>query len=358
MYLTLDHVTKTFPARGGAGTVDAVQDMCIDVQEGELITLLGPSGCGKTTTLRLVAGFEFPTSGDIILDGKVLNKVPTYQRNMSMVFQSYAIFPHLNVFDNIAYGLHVQKLGKDEIETRVNRALDMVHLDGYGTRAPNQLSGGQQQRVALARALVMNPKVLLMDEPLSNLDTKLREIMRIEIRQLQQELGFTALYVTHDQLEAMVLSDKVCIINGGKLEQFGKPREIYRYPSSRFVADFIGRANFLDATVRASENGALRLETFGKTVDVSDPNYSGFKVGDSVDLVVRPEMVHVRRDEGKFDATVTQASYLGESIEYILDMNGQRINAHETDPARMDIIPVGTPVKLSFIENCLHLLKK
>ena len=357
MYLTLSHVTKTFPPRGGATEVNAVNDVNIEIAKGELVTLLGPSGCGKTTTLRLVAGFEFPTKGDIVLDGKVINNVPTHKRDMSMVFQSYAIFPHLNVFENIAYGLHVQKLGKEEIRTRVDRVLDMVHLEGYETRAPNQLSGGQQQRVALARALVMNPKVLLMDEPLSNLDTKLREKMRFEIRQLQRELGFTSLYVTHDQLEAMVLSDKVVIMNGGKLEQFGKPREIYRYPGSRFVADFIGRANFLDARLEEAKNGDLKIRVLDKIISLSDPYYAEFTTGQQVDLVVRPEMVHVRRDEGKFDAKVVQASYLGESIEYVLDLHGSQITARETDPSRMDMIPEGTDVKVSFIENCLHVLK-
>ena len=357
MYLTLNHVTKTFPARGGAGEVNAVHDVNVEIEKGELVTLLGPSGCGKTTTLRLVAGFEFPTSGDIILDGKVINNVPTHKRDMSMVFQSYAIFPHLNVYENIAYGLHVQKVGKAEIKTRIERVLDMVHLEGYETRAPNQLSGGQQQRVALARALVMNPKVLLMDEPLSNLDTKLREKMRLEIRNLQRELGFTSLYVTHDQLEAMVLSDKVVIMNGGKLEQFGKAREIYRYPGSRFVADFIGRANFIDAEIVEANQGDLTIKALDKTISLNDPYYSVFSKGDKIDLVVRPEMVHVRRDEGKFDATILHASYLGESIEYILDMHGYQITAHETDPARMDMIPEKTQVKVSFIENCLHVLK-
>ncbi|MBQ6503025.1 MAG: ABC transporter ATP-binding protein [Flexilinea sp.] len=357
MYLSLNHVTKTFPARGGAGEVNAVHDVNIEIQKGELVTLLGPSGCGKTTTLRLVAGFEFPTSGDIILDGKVINNVPTHKRDMSMVFQSYAIFPHLNVYENIAYGLHVQKVGKDEIKTRIDRVLDMVHLEGYETRAPNQLSGGQQQRVALARALVMNPKVLLMDEPLSNLDTKLREKMRFEIRQLQRELGFTSLYVTHDQLEAMVLSDKVVIMNGGKLEQFGKPREIYRYPGSRFVADFIGRANFLEAKVIEAKNGDMKISVFDKIISLNDPYYSNFSAGEKIDLVVRPEMVNVRRDAGKFDGKVVTASYLGESIEYVIDLYGTHITARETDPARMDIIQEGTPVKVDFVENCLHVLK-
>ena len=357
MYLALDHVMKTFPARGGAGEVHAVNDVNIEINQGELVTLLGPSGCGKTTTLRLVAGFEFPTSGNIILDGKVLNEVPTYQRDMSMVFQSYAIFPHLNVYENIAYGLKVQKCPKAEMKERIENVLDMVHLEGYETRAPNQLSGGQQQRVALARALVMKPKVLLMDEPLSNLDTKLRETMRFEIRQLQKELGFTCLYVTHDQLEAMVLSDKVVIMNAGCLEQFGKPREIYRYPKTRFVADFIGRANFLDATIEEAHNGDLKISTHGDVVSLSDPFYANFKAGDKVDLVVRPEMVHVRTDEGKFSGKVIQAAYLGESIEYVIDVHGAKMTARETDPARMEIIPEGTEIKLSFIENCLHVLK-
>lgn len=358
MYLVLDHVVKTFPARGGAGEVNAVEDVNIEIQQGELVTLLGPSGCGKTTTLRLVAGFEFPTSGSIILDGKVINDIPTHQRDMSMVFQSYAIFPHLNVYENIAYGLKVQKIGKAEMKERIENVLDMVHLEGYETRAPNQLSGGQQQRVALARALVMKPKVLLMDEPLSNLDTKLRETMRFEIRQLQRSLGFTCLYVTHDQLEAMVLSDKVVIMNQGHLEQFGKPREIYRYPGTRFVADFIGRANFLDAKIVEANDGDLKIKVYNDVIELKDPHYQGFKAGEEIDLVVRPEMVHVRKEEGNFDAKIVQAAYLGESIEYVLDLNGTKITAHETDPARMDMIAEGTDVKVSFINHCLHVLHK
>ncbi len=198
MYLIIDNVTKIFPPRGGAKEVRALDGITIEINKGEFVTLLGPSGCGKTTTLRMVAGFDYPTSGNIILDGKNIIDVPTHKRDMSMVFQSYAIFPHLNVYENIAYGLNVQKMSREEQQKRINVVLEMVHLEGYETRAPNQLSGGQQQRVALARALVMEPKVLLMDEPLSNLDTKLREQMRFEIRQLQRQLGFTCLYVTHD----------------------------------------------------------------------------------------------------------------------------------------------------------------
>src|SRR5512145_1719142 len=230
MYLTLENITKVFPTRGNVGEVVAVHDVNLEIPKGELVTLLGPSGCGKTTTLRMIAGFEFPTSGRIVLDGKEINPLPPHQRDMSMVFQSYALFPHLTVFENIAYGLNVQKLSKKTITERVGRVLDLVHLKGYGDRAPGQLSGGQQQRVALARALVMEPKVLLMDEPLSNLDAKLRESMRTEIRRIQRSLGITSVYVTHDQIEAMTLSDRVVVMNKGLIEQVGTPVEVYRYP--------------------------------------------------------------------------------------------------------------------------------
>ncbi len=250
MYLTLKNITKVFPPRGSAGEVTAVHDVSLDIKKGELVTLLGPSGCGKTTTLRMIAGFEFPTSGRITLDGQEINSLPPHKREMSMVFQSYAIFPHLTVFENIAYGLNVQRLSKSVIKERVDKVLGLVHLEGYGDRAPTQLSGGQQQRVALARALIMEPKVLLMDEPLSNLDAKLREEMRTEIRRIQKEMNITSVYVTHDQIEAMTLSDRIVVMNQGIIEQIGTPVEIYRFPNSRFVADFIGRANFVPGEVQ------------------------------------------------------------------------------------------------------------
>src|SRR5665648_2954 len=249
MYLTLENITKVFPAHGNVGEVTAVHNVSLEINKGELVTLLGPSGCGKTTTLRMIAGFEFPNEGKIILDGKEINSLPPHNRDMSMVFQSYAIFPHLTVYENVAYGLNVQRLNKKIISERVNQVLDLVHLEGLGDRPPGQLSGGQQQRVALARALVMEPKVLLMDEPLSNLDAKLREEMRTEIRLRQQQLSITSVYVTHDQIEAMTLSDRIVVMNQGIIEQIGTPVEVYRFPISRFVADFIGRANFVDGIV-------------------------------------------------------------------------------------------------------------
>ncbi len=357
MYLEIENVSKIFAARGGGKEVVAVNDVSLSIHKGEFVTMLGPSGCGKTTMLRIVAGFEFPTKGNIVLDGRNLNQVPTHKRDMSMVFQSYAIFPHLNVRENIAYGLNVQKVPADDQKKRIDRVLEMVHLEGYENRAPNQLSGGQQQRVALARALIMEPKVLLMDEPLSNLDTKLREAMRFEIRELQRNLGFTCLYVTHDQLEAMVLSDKALIMNAGSIEQYGSPREIYRYPKTRFVADFIGRANFVPGEIVGRDGDKVDIKMGEMKLSITDPVYRDFAVRDAVDVVLRPEIIKVDRDSGVADATVSQAAYLGESVEYILDFLGQRISAKETDPTRLRVIEPGTPVKLSFPESCIHMIK-
>ena len=245
VFLELKNISKYFQSRDGSGEVRAVDAATVGIERGQFVTLLGPSGCGKTTTLRLIAGFEFPTYGDIVLDGKNINELPPNRRDMAMVFQSYAIFPHLNVFENIAYGLKIKRLSSQEIKQKVANVLTLTELQGLENRAPNQLSGGQQQRVALARALVMEPKVLLFDEPLSNLDAKLRVQMRSEIRRIQQELGITSVYVTHDQDEAMVLSDQIVVMNKGRVQQTGKAIEIYRHPQTRFVADFIGRANFL-----------------------------------------------------------------------------------------------------------------
>jgi iron(III) transport system ATP-binding protein len=355
MYLSLQNVTKTFPARGGVGEVTAVNNVNLEIEKSELVTLLGPSGCGKTTTLRMIAGFEFPTEGKIILDGEEINSLPPHKRDMSMVFQSYAIFPHLNVFENIAYGLNVQRLPKDEITRRVNQVLELVHLEGYGNRAPNQLSGGQQQRVALARALVMEPKVLLMDEPLSNLDAKLREEMRIEIRRIQQELNITSVYVTHDQIEAMTLSDRIVIMNLGVIEQIGTPMEVYRFPNSHFVANFIGRANFIPGTVRTIERGSVVIEALGKTLVVTNPR-TDLYIGEKVTIIVRPEAVKVQPSNGIYEGLVRRAVYLGNLIEYDMEVSGQLITGVETDPTRMDVIPVGSKVSIGFVESCIQVL--
>jgi iron(III) transport system ATP-binding protein len=354
MFLKLENITKVFPARGGSGEVVAVNGVTLEIQQGELVTLLGPSGCGKTTTLRIIAGFEFPTSGDILLDGKEINMLPPNKRDMSMVFQSYAIFPHLNVAENISYGLNVQHASKAEIERRVKRVMELVQLSGYEKRAPNQLSGGQQQRVALARALIMEPKVLLMDEPLSNLDAKLRETMRSEIRRIQQSLGITSVYVTHDQIEAMTLSDRVVVMNQGLIEQVGSPMEVYRYPKTRFVADFIGRANFIEGKVVNGQPGNLVVKVHDQTVRLSSLKET-YPEGAKVILIARPEMIRVGA-QGELPGVVRRVSYLGNMIDYDIEVGGQILTAVETDPRQTAIYAEGTPVCVSLVADCIHVL--
>lgn len=355
MYLLLENVVKIFAARGSSGEVTAVDRVSVEIEKGELVTLLGPSGCGKTTTLRLIAGFEFPSEGTIWLDGKVINDEPPHKRNMSMVFQSYAIFPHLSVFENIAYGLNVQRVSKKEIRERVARVLGLVELTGLENRAPNQLSGGQQQRVALARALIMEPKVLLMDEPLSNLDAKLREQMRTEIRRIQKRLGITSVYVTHDQVEAMTLSDRIVVMHQGKIEQVGSPTEIYRHPQTRFVADFIGRANFVESTVRDRQDGQLVVDVLGAMLTV--PAAKGdFRENQPATVVVRPEMVDIDVPEGQVEGIVRRATYLGNVIEYDVEVAGQLLALVEHDPRHATVHPEGQAVRLRFLEDCLYVL--
>jgi iron(III) transport system ATP-binding protein len=355
MYLTLENITKVFPARGNIGEVAAVQDVTLEIQKGELVTLLGPSGCGKTTTLRMIAGFEFPTTGRIVLDGAEINSLPPHKRDMSMVFQSYALFPHLTVFENIAYGLNVQRLSRKTIAERVGQVLDLVHLRGYGDRAPGQLSGGQQQRVALARALVMEPKVLLMDEPLSNLDAKLREEMRTEIRRIQKTLNITSVYVTHDQIEAMTLSDRIVVMNEGVIEQTGSPVEIYRFPNSRFVANFIGRANFVDGVVLAQQDSILTVSALGESITLSNIKRK-FRAEEGVTLIVRPEMIKINKVGGMYHGVVRQAVYLGDMIEYAVEVAGVLILGIETDPHVTELFPEGENVTLSFAEDCIQVL--
>jgi iron(III) transport system ATP-binding protein len=355
MYLVLEDVVKIFPARGGSGEVTAVDHVDIEIEKGELVTLLGPSGCGKTTTLRLIAGFEFPTQGTIHLDGQVINQEPPHKRDMSMVFQSYAIFPHLSVYENTAYGLNVQRLPKAKVQERVARALALVELTGLEKRAPNQLSGGQQQRVALARALVMEPKVLLMDEPLSNLDAKLREQMRTEIRRIQQRLGITSVYVTHDQVEAMTLSDRIVVMNEGKIEQIGSPIEIYRRPRTRFVADFIGRANFVECSVQDQRGNDLLLDLLGAPMTVPAPE-TYYWSGEKVTAVIRPEMVEIDSPQSHVEGIVRRATYLGNVIEYDVEVAGQLLALVENDPRHTTVHAEGQTVRLRFLEDCLYVL--
>ncbi len=354
MFLVLENVVKRFPPRGGAAEVTAVNGVSLSIEKGELVTLLGPSGCGKTTTLRLIGGFEVLTSGRILLDGVGIDNLPPHKRGMSMVFQSYAIFPHLNVFENIAYGLHVQKVPEPEVKRRVGKVLELVNLIGYENRAPNQLSGGQQQRVALARALVMEPKVLLLDEPLSNLDAKLREQMRSEIRRIQQELQITSVYVTHDQIEAMTLSDHIVVMNQGIIEQIGTPEEIYRHPNSQFVANFIGRANFIPARAKRVHGGEAVVECYGKEFQVSSK--AGVTAGAAGVLVLRPEMIWISEGEGVFKGVVKRSVYLGNAIEYEVAVDGASLIVMETNPKRMKLYAPGTHVTLDAYMDLAHFL--
>ncbi len=362
MYLRLENLYKIFQARGGSGEVTAVHDVNVTIEKGEFVTLLGPSGCGKTTTLRLIAGFEFPSQGRIVLDGQEINELPPNRRDMAMVFQSYAIFPHLNVYENIAYGLKIRKLPGDQIKRQVARVLELTELSGLENRAPNQLSGGQQQRVALARALVMEPKVLLMDEPLSNLDAKLREQMRTEIREIQQRLGITSVYVTHDQIEAMSLSDRIVVMNLGRVEQIDTPQNVYRKPATAFVANFIGRTNFVPATVRAVENGRLVLDALAGTLEVVQPD-APRQAGQEATLVVRPDAIRLteeasqpHRDGANFAGVVHRSTYLGSQVEYVVEVAGQSLIAVESDPRHVIVYPPDTRVGVNLLAETIYVL--
>ncbi|MFN8452316.1 MAG: ABC transporter ATP-binding protein, partial [Anaerolineae bacterium] len=319
--LKLDHVSKEFQDRGGNGTVLAVNDVNLEIKSGEFVTLLGPSGCGKTTTLRMIAGFEAPTQGKIILEGKDITFQAPNKRDMALVFQNYALFPHMSVFDNVAYGLQTRRLSKNAIREKVLEALKMMSLVGMAERRPNQLSGGQQQRVALARSLVTEPRILLFDEPLSNLDAKLRVQMRSEIHRLQRRLNITSVYVTHDQTEAMALSDRIVVMNSGRVEQLGKPEAIYRYPRTRFVADFIGRANFIETRAETMADGQAAIEIFGeRVIGVNLPDEK--RTGQAI-AMIRPEALSLRRDPALPQGTVEQAMYLGSEVEYVVNLQGQ-----------------------------------
>ncbi len=350
--LKLQNLAKTF---GAQGEVLAVDDIDLEIRQGEFITLLGPSGCGKTTTLRLIAGFEFPSSGQIILDGQVINNIPPNKRLMAMVFQSYALFPHMSVFENIAYGLKIKRMDKELIQERVEIATQLMNLVGVADRMPHQLSGGQQQRVALARALVMQPRVFLFDEPLSNLDAKLRVHMRTEIRRLQQRLGFTSVYVTHDQAEAMSLSDRVVVMNNGKIEQVGTPAEIYMKPASVFVADFIGQANFIESKVLNVSKTQITLDAFGQSLAIPSTEYS-FESGDAVYLVIRPEAVQFVDDGTGIEGDVKQAEYLGSRVEYEIEIQGRFISVTDYNPQPDQLKMEGDRVSLHFPVDAFHIL--
>ena len=303
------------------GTLVANDHLSLTIRRGELMTLLGPSGCGKTTALRCLTGTNHPDDGRIFLDGKDVTDVPTHQRELGMVFQNFALFPHMTVADNVGFPLMIRNLPKEERAKRAIEALRLVRLEGYVSHYPRQLSGGQQQRVGLARALVYHPKVLLLDEPLSNLDAKLREEMRFEIKEVVTRLGITAMYVTHDQGEALALSDRVAIMNRGRLEQLGTPEEIYESPRSRFVAEFIGLSNFLEGKVQAVRGPEMVVTANG--LQVSTPALSGVGQGQKVLLFLRPNEIEILPPQtppetNLFEARVEKATYLGDTMDYRL----------------------------------------
>jgi spermidine/putrescine transport system ATP-binding protein len=312
----LERVSKVF------GDVAAVDDLSLDIAEGEFFSMLGPSGCGKTTTLRMIGGFEDPSLGTVYLGGRDVTDDPPFKRDVNTVFQSYALFPHLDVFENVAFGLRRKKVAKDEVETRVKEAMNLVDLIGFETRKPPQMSGGQQQRVALARALVNQPKVLLLDEPLGALDLKLRKKMQLELKRIQQEVGITFIYVTHDQEEAMTMSDRLAVMRHGKIEQLGEPEFVYENPATEFVAGFLGASNLLEGEVKESNDGMSTVSlTSGGSVTVPNARIPA-DAGNRLKVGVRPEKVAIARGSdipagrNGIVGTVTMTTYIGVSHQY------------------------------------------
>ena len=333
-------VVKIFPTPEG-GQVNAVDHVSININHGEFFSLLGPSGCGKTTSLRLMAGFEWPTSGDVVIDGKKMGRKPPYLRPVNTVFQNYALFQHMTVFQNVAFGLEMEKVPKEEISRRVNEALEMVKLPGMGRRKPKQLSGGQQQRIALARALVKRPEVLLLDEPLGALDLKLRKEMQLELKALQEKVGITFIYVTHDQEEALTMSNRIAVMSRGKALQIGSAVEIYERPNCRFVADFIGETNFLSGTVKAQEKNRVVVEITAPHQEIIGIGIGDLRVGQAVAVSIRPEKVYLVDDDGsevislkpnenQLKGRVSATAYIGSDTRVVLELGaGVRMKVWE-----------------------------
>ena len=347
----LEHISKIYKDPKTGKEFYAVKDTSLTIEPGSFVTLLGPSGCGKTTTLRMIAGFESPDEGEIYLGDEPINALTPNKRDTAMVFQSYALLPHYNVFDNVAYGLKLRKVPREEIRERVMRILDLVELTGMEGRMTNQLSGGQQQRVALARALVIEPSVLLFDEPLSNLDAKLRVVMRTEIRRIQQEVGITAIYVTHDQSEAMALSDNIIIMN--KVAQMGTPQEIYYHPVNEFVADFIGEANFLKGEMLGYRENWAILDVEGTHLWV--PARDDMRPGETYTLVLRPEAANLA-DEGGLPCRVVLSCFMGSYQNYHVMVGDTLVKLEVPNPKNKRIYQVGEACRLVFKPESVHVL--
>jgi putative spermidine/putrescine transport system ATP-binding protein len=350
-FLEINNVSKVF----GRNTY-AVENFDLQVERGELVSFLGPSGCGKTTTLRMVAGFEAPSTGEIRVRGEDITHRPPNQRNVGMVFQAYALFPNMTVGDNIGFGLKIAKKPVEEIKQRVEEMLALIHMKGYGDRYPYQLSGGQQQRVALARALAISPELLLLDEPLSALDAKIRVSLRQEIRAIQQQLGITAIYVTHDQEEALSLSDRVVVMLNGHIEQVGPPFEIYNFPKTEFVAQFVGTLNTLNAAVHDPAGGILVVD--GQNIQ-AEHALEGLKSGDSAIISVRPERLSLVEDERKANVlrcTVENITFLGSIVRILLRLENQTFFMDTFNNPYLELKKIGDEVEVTFSRNAVLVL--
>ena len=340
--IELSGVVKEFHARGEV--VTAVGGIDLQIREGEFFSLLGPSGCGKTTTMRMIAGFDEPTLGAIRLHGQDVTDIPPNKRDVNMVFQSYALFPHMNVFENVAFGLRRKRVDKAEINRRVGEMLGIVDLTGRGQRRPRELSGGQQQRVALARALVNRPRALLLDEPLGALDLKLRQAMQVELKRIQREVGITFVYVTHDQNEALTMSDRIAVMNDGLIEHLGTPREIYEHPRTRFVAGFIGTSNLLTGTVARVEDGRAIIEVSPQERIIVPLHEASVSAGADLELTVRPEKIDLSTmapagDGCSLRGTVTEVVYLGTSTNFeVATTTGADIIIFQQNSASADVV--------------------
>ncbi|PSJ59002.1 ABC transporter ATP-binding protein [Mesorhizobium soli] len=339
------------------GTYQALKPVTFDIYENEFFTLLGPSGCGKTTLLRMIAGFEQPSTGEISLRGSNIQGQPPHRRRVNTVFQSYALFPHMTLEQNVAFGLENLGWAKDKREARVADMLRLVHMDKLAARKPQQLSGGQRQRIALARALAPEPEVLLLDEPLSALDLKLRQAMRDELRTLQRQTGITFVFVTHDQEEALDMSDRICVLGDGEIQQLGTPADVYEEPSNRFVADFIGETNFLDAEVISvdSERATVSIP-FGMTLSVP---HKGAVAGGKAVMSIRPEKINLPSQDGQIsvDGTIVSANYLGGYTHYVVETGGTQLRVSKRNSVSRDrMLEIGRPITVSFAAESPRVL--
>ncbi|MEG0331765.1 MAG: ABC transporter ATP-binding protein [Clostridium sp.] len=339
--IELKNLTKVYDSH------EALKGINLYVRKNEFITLLGPSGCGKTTTLRLIGGFEAPTSGQILFEGKDIASLPPHRRNVNTVFQKYALFPHLDIYENIAFGLKLKNMDEDLIDTKVKNMLHLVNLDGFEKRDIDSLSGGQQQRIAIARALVNEPEILLLDEPLAALDLKIRKEMQTELKKMQQSLGITFIFVTHDQEEALTMSDTVVVMNNGSIQQIGTPEMIYNEPKSAFIAEFIGESNILNGVMHKD----FLVEFMGKEFECLD---KGFKEKEDVDVVIRPEDIKiVESEEGMLKGIVETVIFKGVHYEMIVNVDGTDFMLHNTDMS-----PVGSEIGLKIDPDDIHIMKK